>query len=387
MNQVSPFKNRPQRSIVADAASGLGAARPPHVSRRGNRFTLVDGAGNTKPVALIDQQGNVYIDVVIVDANPSPSRMFFDGPYREDNPDPPACWSDNGTGPSNMAAKPQALTCAICPNSAWGSKISALDGKAIPACQSSKKLAVVAIGDESDLVYEFVVPPGSWNGEYGWKKYLATLKQHNVEAYDVVTRISFVGGTMGVLQFMPRPGEAMTGNDPNLVAQIEAAWESGECPKVCGMLDVARDPGLPLIAKPVATNGAPQQQMPPPRPPVQQGPFAAQQALADQYVANHPQTAKRRGRPPKDPTVVPQPNPPVSGNGGQQLDIPPFLQRPQAALSGPQPPWAAEVAPAPATNVVTGQPSRDVNFGLQNPSTPPQDVQDALAAAFNLKTG
>ena len=101
--------NRQGRTILDAAVTGLGFARHPMISRAGNRFTLVDSAGNAKPIALMDQAGRVYIDLVIFDASPHPNRMFFAGPYEGDSSQPPDCFSDNGTGPSAQSRNPHAL--------------------------------------------------------------------------------------------------------------------------------------------------------------------------------------------------------------------------------------------------------------------------------------
>lgn len=410
--QLPAYSNRPNRRIVDDATSGLGATRPPHISRAGNRFTLVDASGNTRPHASFD------LDVVIVDANPAPSRMYFDKGYDPANPDPPACWSDNGTGPSSLAARPQAPTCAVCPQAAWGSAMSKMDGKPIPACSSIKKLAVIVVDDNSGLVFEFVVPPGSWNSDTGWKRYTSTLKQHGVDVCDVVTRISFVPNSMGILSFQPRPGAGFV--EGPLVQRVEAAWASGECPKVCGMLDVARDPSLPLLAKPVA-QGAPRGQMPPPpqaglgylgvqgQSPANmlagiQGGQLGQSPSAQHSLSpsSSPQSSspatealKPRGRPRKEPAPAAQPSPPSDSSGGEALDIPPFLQRaPQAlaqqvgqqALPGGVLQGTGQL-PGANQGVVHQQANlQGAQFGLRQAPPPDASLQKALADAFNLPT-
>lgn len=350
MNMPVQYRNRPTHSLVEDALSGLGGVRPSSISRGGNRFTLVDAAGNTETKALLNDEGEFYLDVVIVDANKHKSRMYYGDKYREDDPRPPKCWSDNGTGPSAQAIEPQHPVCATCPQSAWNSDINPRTGQGVPACKSYKKVAVVVVGDHTGQIYEMMIPPGSWSGDRGWTRYMETLKLNKIEPWDVITRMSFTVGSIGILAFKP------TGYvEGDLVQQVEAAWDSGNTAQICGMTDVARDPTLPLVTKPVAAPAAPQQQMPPP--PVQRDVLP---------VASQP--PKKRGRPAKDPSAVPVPQPPVQGNGGTQLDIPPFLQRQPAAISGPP-----QVTPP--------------GFGLQIPAAPPQDVQDALHAAFNLKTG
>lgn len=360
MSQQLPafLLNRPTKGLVQTAAAGLATARPPHISRSGNKFTLVDGAGNRKPVTLMDPKtGHVYIDVVIVDANQHTSRMYFDGPWREDNPDPPACWSDNGTGPSVHATKPQSRVCAGCPKAEWGSSVSKITGKPIPACQSSKKLAVIVVGDDSDMVYEFSVPPGSFSDkEHGWLRYVNSIAGYMIgnrhaDLSDVVTRISFVG--TGVLSF--QPASIIT---EDLVERIDAAWASDKTAKIVGLEDKARDPSLPIgvvHASTPAASVAPAAQLAPPPAPMLQP--SQQQA----------EPAKRpRGRPrteapvPKD--ALHQSNPlPDAG------DIPPFLQRT---------PQAPQHAPAPAQQ-----------FGLQQPAALPDSLEAELDKAFNLPTG
>ena len=49
--------------------------------------------------------------------------------------------SDNGTAPSRNASNPQARTCAECPQSAWGSKVSTVSGKGVKACADIQKIA------------------------------------------------------------------------------------------------------------------------------------------------------------------------------------------------------------------------------------------------------
>lgn len=367
--------NRPTRGLAAAASAGLGAARPPHISRRGNRFTLVDGAGNRKPVALMDPgTGQVYIDVVIIDANEHPSRMYFEHGYDENNPDPPACWSDNGTGPSRQAMKPQSTTCASCPMAEWSSAVSKMTGAGIPACQSSKKLAVLVPGDETAMIYEFVVPPGSFSDkETGWRRYVNSIAgfmigQRHADLSDVITRISFVPNSMGVLAFQP-----VSIITEDLVGRIDLAWSSGQTKKICGMEDVARDPSLPLSARPVA-QGLPQGQLPPPPPQT-----APQAPPAGNGAAPTP---RRRGRPatvaPAPAAALQQPFPPA---GTDELDLPDFLKRGNAQTPNPQP-----VPQPPLGANQAAQQQQPAQFGLQQPQRPNQQLQDQLNAAFNLKT-
>jgi hypothetical protein len=288
MNNVpAHLLNRPTRGLTSSAASGLGSARPAHVSRGGNRFTLYDNAGNSKPVMLMDKEGP-YLDFIVVGANPNPSRIYFEGGYDPDDPSPPACFSDNGTGPSTLAIEPQGRTCADCPQSVWGSAQSKVDGKPIPACLSTKKLAVIVVGDPDEIVYEFVITPGSWNDKQnGWKNYVNSvgaqmLGSRQAELSDVITRAYFVQGKMGIMGF--KPIRMISAEEAEI---IDEAWENEkEINRICGKLDVARDPAKPLGVSQAAP--APQP-VPPPQP--------VQQIVAPQPAPAAEPVKRRRGRP------------------------------------------------------------------------------------------
>jgi hypothetical protein len=142
------------KQIGKDSVGGItGGAQPPHISIRGNRFSTVDSQGNITPLKELE------ISVIIVGANPHKSKMFFDRPYdpSDTNPAPPACWSDNGVGPSDQSMEPQHANCAGCRHNVRGSAVSAISGKMIKACTDRKKLAVLYEGN----LYMLVIPPAS----------------------------------------------------------------------------------------------------------------------------------------------------------------------------------------------------------------------------------
>ena len=89
----------------------------------------------------------LYLDVCIIDANPTVSKIFYDpnkkyDPSGADN-SAPICFSDNGVGPSMSANSPQASTCAVCPRAEW-TKINN-NGKNVPWCSQKQKIALHAI--------------------------------------------------------------------------------------------------------------------------------------------------------------------------------------------------------------------------------------------------
>jgi hypothetical protein len=181
-----------RRPLAKQVAGVGGTVLPPHVSIKGNRWTLVDGAGQRHPLNTLS------MDCVILDHNAEKmSRMYYDPevPYDEDNPAAPLCFSDNGIGPSSRSRDPQGgkvRSCKPdrtgehgCPWSVWGSATSKVDGKEIPACQNGVKLALLmAAVDEKTkkwiplirdndgfkpMVFMLRVPPASLGniGSYG----------------------------------------------------------------------------------------------------------------------------------------------------------------------------------------------------------------------------
>src|SRR6266576_1342330 len=154
MNQVpAHILARQKRDLVGAAVGGITAGSPAHISIAGNRFTLVDDAGNEKPIQTL------YLDVCVIDANQSVSKIFFDPrvPFVPggDNSNPPICWSDNGVGASAQASQPQNTSCRLCPQNAWGSKISQQSTK-VKACTDVKKLAALVPG--IDMVFLLRIP-------------------------------------------------------------------------------------------------------------------------------------------------------------------------------------------------------------------------------------
>lgn len=397
---------RPPRDLNQAATQGLGGVKHPMISRNGNRFTLIDTAGSQRPWQQLS------IDVVITDAGPNVNRMYFEGDYEPGAGEPPACFSDNGTGPSREARSPQHPTCTGCPQAAWGSRVT-VQGKQVPACQSGKKLAVMVIGDQAGLVYEFRVPPGSFNGkpetdpwEGGWLWYCNALKGASRELFDVVTRISFKPNTMGVLTFKPI---AQLDQMPDVQTRLHQLWDQGwnALEAIVGATDVAIDPATWQAGRRTAVSDQTQRpNLPPPPAQNQALPFSPPgtvvtqgfpngtlpqigQQQANQQVevqqgaprARRPRRTKAemeaaaQGQVQANAAPVSQPlqgevMPPFV-SGTQQVpatgapvadpDIPPFLQRNPAPAAKPAP-----------------------SFGMEQPQAPPPGMQANLDAAFAL---
>ena len=359
-NLPAHLQNRQRRDLIGATLGGLNTGSPPHISIAGNRFTLVDEAGNEKPIQTL------FLDVCVIDANPSVSKIFFDPriPFEPggDNSNPPICWSDNGVGASAQASQPQNTSCQMCPQNAWGSATSRATGKPTKACNDVKKLAVLVPG--IDMVFLLRIPPASLKH---LAKYAQTLAGHGVDFPDAVTRLEFE--SQGILKFTPvgYVDEATTKLTDKAVA---AKATDG----IIGRND--RPWGGQADAQKIA--------------------YAAQ-AQVGQIEQARPAAA---AMPPPQPFGNPSPSP-AAGFGGQAAPPDPFgtsgqttgAAEPQKRTRGPNkkkeepaaddgiPPFlkVAPDSPAPAAN--------PTQFGMQqNPPAPDAGMQAALDAAFRLPT-
>lgn len=368
--QPAYLLKRQSQFTVDDFVGGIGSSLPAHLSIANNRFTLVDASGNEKPVQTF------HLDVCVIGSNSNVSRVFYDpnkkfDPKGADN-SPPLCFSDNGTGPSKQSSMPQAPTCAVCPHAEWGSAVSAMTGRGIPACQSGKKLAFIVPGDADEIVYMLKVPPASLKN---LQKYVKTLAANAIggrpaEPPDVITRLEFE--SQGVLKFSP-----VSLVDEDTFNRTEQVYATDAIAQVTGRDDIAIDPNRQLAA-PVQTNAlagpAPQRMAPPQAqhtqlpaqgqilPPAQQAQQATVMGDIPDFLRNQggatqalPETVKPP-KTPKKPKASEAPAP-IPDN---TTAIPGFLQKTQDA---------------PAT----------ANFGMvQNAPAPSNDVNEALQKAFAL---
>lgn len=198
----------------------LGSGLPPHISTKGNMFTLRDAVGNERPAVHT-------LDVILVDANAHISKQYRDDPnYKESDPTPPDCFSDNGSAPSNYALKPQSETCQTCKWNVRGSAVSKVTGKGIKACRDEQKLAVLVTSDEQPILYRLTVTPGSLQA---FRDYVRSVESAKYEPDKVITRLSFVPKSTGMLKF-----EAIDAVDDDAAAFIATLQETPQSRFVTG---------------------------------------------------------------------------------------------------------------------------------------------------------
>lgn len=381
--------SRQRRSVISDAVSGIGMSRGPHVSIRGGRFRLI-GANGAE--TLIDTH---YLDLIFIDANNNTSKVFYEGTFDQNNMDqPPACFSDNGTGPSNQSMTPQSPTCAVCQWNVRGSETS-FTGKPTKACSDRKKMAVIVPDDPQVNVYEIQIPPGSLTNLRAYSDWISRqaspVPERKMDIADFVTRVSFDPQKQFVMVFQA----VAFADDDRTIQLIQYVDENKLSDVAVGRNDVAYNPAQ------VGQRPAPQQLPPPPAqalPASLSAPVAPQQFQVPQQPAlpQAPPAAEppapppgRRGRKPAQQPAPAAPTaaapfmapaatataaatPPLSIPA--DVSIPSFLQRAPAQNGGAPAPTAAPPAPPPA------------RFGIQAAGAPPPDVNAALQAAMQLPT-
>jgi hypothetical protein len=372
-----------RRQLAKIAATSFGSGGlPPHVSILGGRFTLVDGAGNKRPLQTL------HMDCVIIDLNEKMTRMFWGVDeqgrlkgFELDNTSPPACFSDNGVAPSSRALEPQAKTCTPdrtgtngCKWSVWGSAISKRDGKTkIPACQNGIKTALLVAqvkqamtgGIESievmPMAFMLRIPPNSIDGFKSYGKMIGDLKpvtlpwtgqEEKTDLPLVATRISFVEGEVGKLEF--KPLGYITENVDEMIASLDDA----QVDTLVGRDDVPWDGAL------IETNPAPR---------IESAPYPPNDKRhADPMPLAAPAEApKKPGRPRKHPEAQPAPAPFAAPAQAASIEgeIPPFLRREAPKETSPN-------------NGQKSQPS----FGIQSAPPPNAELDQMLQNAFGLPT-
>ena len=354
--------DRPYSGVADRVMSGLGPARPPYVSILGNRFHLVNAAGTKRPVNVVDRALGYCLDVIILDANPHTSRIYYREGFDPNAIDykPPECWSDNGSAPSVNAREPQHPVCATCPHAAWD-KVNAL-GNRVPDCTMYKKLALLCADDDlgGDTVFLLQVPPNSHRPLRNYVSRVGAVRfgDRQLDVTDVVTRIFFDAGPDG--KQLGTLGFQMSG----YIDQIEDEGDTVRLVMELRSQTAALEALVGVNDKPITSNVVPlpsrvSAPIPAPAAPVS---IAAPAAP----VADAPR--RGRGRPRKAPAVA-------QAQAALPLDEPARRQEPEPPAPAPT---ASSEPPAlpPHRNGIT-----------QAPPAPAAEVSAQLAALFGRPIG
>lgn len=352
MTLPAHLKNRRSQAVATEVSAGLGSAQPPHVSILGGRFTLVDAAGNKKPLET------TYLDCIIIDGQKGRSRTFWGvaAQFEGDNSGPPLCFSDNNIGPSVNSQEPQAQTCAVCPMARFDSDVSKMTGKPVPACKVLKKLAIMLPG--FTFPFQLRVPVMS---HASLATYSNEFKAGDADVSDVITRVTFVEGKTGELQFdfADFGQDDLPYIDAPTVKLRDDMLESKKTDVLVGRNDVPWSGALP------ASKG--QQALAPPKPAAQAAPTAR--------PAESPPTSR-----------------PAFGAPGAAGEAPPKRGRgrPAGSTAKPQPPtngFAPAKPSAIETTLQQPDPRADVpSFGIEQGAEPDTELAQALDDVFKLPT-
>ncbi len=172
--------------VANDLSANVGGGGYPVLSIKGKTWTVVRGKDDRTVIRNDEGDPRSSIEVVIVKANPSISKVYYAKGFVEGSDEKPACYSNDGTAPAADAEDPQAKKCAICPKNQWGSKISE-NGSKVKACSDSRRIAVAPAGDLKDPML-LRIPAASLKplGEYG-----EMFARKGVPYQAAVTKISF----------------------------------------------------------------------------------------------------------------------------------------------------------------------------------------------------
>ncbi len=195
MNALIPFEKAQLPADLAamfgavgddDLSGGVGAGFP-SISINGKVFHLKRGGERT----LIENPKEpgapaTSLDIVILKANPTLSKLYYKSGYVEGSEDKPVCYSDDGIAPAADAEEPQSQKCATCPHAQWGAKITDT-GKKAKECQDSRRIAVAPLGNLEDAML-LRVPAASLKP---LKLYGDEVKKRGLRYFAVGTKIGF----------------------------------------------------------------------------------------------------------------------------------------------------------------------------------------------------
>ena len=162
----------------------------PKLTFKGNRFRVKSG-GDERVI------GGMELAIVIVEANPHVSRIYYEGKYDPEGSDRPACGSEDGIVPLPSVANPPSDKCATCPMNEKGSAVTDTGGKT-RACSFYKRMVVLLA--DSPEAGPFVADMKSMTmfgdsypdkGQFSLRDYAKRLDQNKVAPYAVVTTLSF----------------------------------------------------------------------------------------------------------------------------------------------------------------------------------------------------
>ena len=126
-----------------------GGFTPNRISFKNSRFARIIVG---KDIETID---STFIDVIVVAAIPTVSRVYYPNSYESsEKAQPPACWSTDGVAPDSNVQDPVDTKCDACPMNEKGSG----NGGRGRGCGFRQRLMVIFDGDETLTPYQVDLP-------------------------------------------------------------------------------------------------------------------------------------------------------------------------------------------------------------------------------------
>lgn len=296
MNALVPLTGGAPPALMSAAGSMLNQAAQANVQAsfatvgyKGRNWRLrYRGEDELVTVTLTDGQKlpAMSLDCVIIGVASGISKQFYGKRFAEGDNEAPDCFSADGVKPDASAPKKQCATCAVCPQNAWGSRITEA-GKKAKACQDNRRIAVVPLMDIENEGFGgpmmLRIPPMSLNN---FASYGAYLTRMNAGMEFVGTRLSFNPDVaypeirfeaLGYLtndqavQVVGADGRSGVRADPLIERMLNEAVE-----------EVTHDPAQPADAPLVGTPPAVAQAAPQPAPAAEAPPVAVTPAPVQQ---------------------------------------------------------------------------------------------------------
>jgi hypothetical protein len=131
------------------------------------------------------------LEVVLVDASKTLTKMFYRDAYAEGQSKRPDCWSSDGKVPDATVVDPVNEICLTCPKNAFGSAITPA-GKPAKACQDRRRIVVTPANNLENEAQGgpilISIPPGSLKNSQSYGDF---LDENNLAYYGCVTQLSF----------------------------------------------------------------------------------------------------------------------------------------------------------------------------------------------------
>ena len=288
------------------------------IGLKGSRFRLVV---NGIEEGVIEEN---YLDVILLNAAPAVSRVYYANSYKPGENTPPTCYSADGIAPPMDVPQRQSDKCMTCPQNVKGSKVD--NGQKYKACGYFRRIVLMLAGDVEDRrVFKLDVKSGGlWGDGNSQSKnltdYIKSLESRGVDAGTVVTRMTFdLDSSTPKLLF--RPSRYITAEEVEAVRALVNSDEVNALAEVSmGTLDASGE-------EPTSGDDSTPEQEAPQTPP----------AKAATPTAQTPQTARPAPQRPQQTAQRPVQKP--------QVEAVPQTARPApAATQKPPQPVVAEIS-------------------------------------------